>query len=149
MTASAPRTRPRSLPQVVGRKVRREYFVGPAQVEPRRGDHWAPCPFHQEKTASFHVDDRKGFYLLLRLPGQGRRVFKFVQETENMSFMEAVELLAREAGMTDARARSAGAGAARPAGRLAEVMEQALRHLPAAAADRRAAPARDYLAGRG
>lgn len=26
-----------------------------------KGDFWAPCPFHGEKGANFHVDDRKGF----------------------------------------------------------------------------------------
>ena len=47
-----------SIAQVVGRKVTwdaRKSNTG-------KGDFWAPCPFHQERTASFHVDDRKGFY---------------------------------------------------------------------------------------
>ena len=44
-----------SLSSVVGRKVTwdmRKSNLG-------KGDMWAPCPFHQEKSASFHVDDRK------------------------------------------------------------------------------------------
>src|SRR6185437_7055449 len=30
--------------------------------QPGRGDYWACCPFHGEKTPSFHADDRKGIY---------------------------------------------------------------------------------------
>jgi DNA primase len=84
-----------SLSQVVGRKVTWDR----RKSNPGRGDHWAPCPFHQEKTASFHVDDRKGYYHCFGCHAGGD-VFKFVQETENLGFMEAVESLAREAGMT-------------------------------------------------
>ena len=47
-----------SLSHVVGRKVTWDR----RKSNPARGDLWAPCPFHQEKSASFHVDDRKGFY---------------------------------------------------------------------------------------
>ena len=59
---------------------------------------WAPCPFHQEKYASFHVDDRKGFYYCFGCHAKGDAV-TFIKETENLGFMEAVEVLAREAGM--------------------------------------------------
>jgi len=59
---------------------------------------WAPCPFHQEKSASFHVDDRKGYYYCFGCHAKGDAL-SFVRETENVSFMEAVEILAREAGM--------------------------------------------------
>ena len=47
-----------SLSQVVGRKVTWEQ----KKTNITKGDYWAPCPFHSEKTASFHVDDKKGFY---------------------------------------------------------------------------------------
>ena len=64
-----------------------------------RGDYWAPCPFHQEKTASFHVDDKKGFYYCFGCQAKGDAL-SFIRETENVNFMEAVEILARECGMT-------------------------------------------------
>jgi DNA primase len=83
-----------SIAQVVGRKV----IWDNRKSNQAKGDMWAPCPFHQEKTASFHVEDRKGFYYCFGCHAKGD-MFKFVQETENVSFMEAVELLAREAGM--------------------------------------------------
>jgi DNA primase len=84
-----------SLTHVVGRKVAWDN----RKSNPGKGDMWAPCPFHQEKTASFHADDRKGFYYCFGCQAKGDAL-NFVMETENMSFMEAVETLAREAGMT-------------------------------------------------
>ena len=63
-----------------------------------KGDWWAPCPFHQEKSASFHVDDRKGFYYCFGCHAKGD-VVTFVKEADNLGFMEAVEVLARDAGM--------------------------------------------------
>ena len=83
-----------SLSQVVGRKVTWDT----RKSNPGKGDLWAPCPFHQEKSASFHVDDRKGFYYCFGCHAKGDAV-SFVKETENVGFMEAVEILAREAGM--------------------------------------------------
>ena len=59
---------------------------------------WAPCPFHQEKTASFHVDDQKGFYYCFGCHAKGDAI-SFVKETENVNFIEAVEILAKEAGL--------------------------------------------------
>jgi len=84
-----------SLVQVVGRKV----MWDNRKSNQAKGDMWAPCPFHQEKTASFHVDDRKGFYYCFGCHEKGDAI-SFVQSTENVGFMEAVEILAGEAGMT-------------------------------------------------
>lgn len=83
-----------SLSQVVGRKV----VWDQRRSNQARGDWWAPCPFHQEKTASFHVDDRKGFYYCFGCHAGGN-VITFLRESENLSFIEAVEMLAREVGM--------------------------------------------------
>ena len=83
-----------SLSDVVGRKV----VWDSRKSQPGKGDMWAPCPFHQEKTASFHVDDKKGFYYCFGCHAKGN-AFNFIMETENVPFMEAVEILAREAGM--------------------------------------------------
>lgn len=82
------------ITQVVGRKV----VWDPRKSKPHQGDMWGPCPFHQEKSASFHAVDRDGFYKCFGCQASGD-VIKFVQETENASFMEAIEILAAEAGM--------------------------------------------------
>ena len=64
-----------------------------------KGDFWAPCPFHTEKTASFHVDDNKGFYYCFGCHAKGD-AFKFLKEIENYSFIESVELLCKKTGTT-------------------------------------------------
>jgi len=83
-----------SLGQVVGRKV----IWDSRKSNQGKGDLWASCPFHQEKSASFHVDDRKGYYYCFGCHAKGDAI-SFVRETENVGFMEAVEILAGEAGM--------------------------------------------------
>ena len=83
-----------SLSQVVGRKV----MWDQRKSNQGKGDLWAPCPFHHEKTASFHVDDRKGYYYCFGCHEKGDAL-SFIQQTENVGFMEAVEILAQEAGM--------------------------------------------------
>ena len=62
-------------------------------------DFWAPCPFHQEKTASFHVDDTKGFYYCFGCQAKGN-VFSFLKEMEGLSFFDAVKALSEKAGIT-------------------------------------------------
>jgi len=54
----------------------------------------ALCPFHQERTPSFHFDSDKGFYKCFGCAKSGD-IFTFVQETEGLNFTEAVEALAQ------------------------------------------------------
>ena len=61
-------------------------------------DFWAPCPFHQEKTASFHVDDTKGFYYCFGCQAKGN-IFNFLKEMEGFSFFDAVRALSEKAGI--------------------------------------------------
>ena len=63
-----------------------------------KGDFWAPCPFHSEKTASFHVDDVKGYYYCFGCHKKGDAI-TFKMDAENFSFIEAVKILADEAGV--------------------------------------------------
>ncbi len=50
------------------------------------------CPFHQEKSPSFHVDPDKGFYKCFGC-GKSGDILSFVRETEQLSFSEAAEAL--------------------------------------------------------
>ena len=56
------------------------------------------CPFHKEKTPSFTVNDKKGFYHCFGCGAHGD-AFRFLMEAEKLPFMEAVEVLASMAGM--------------------------------------------------
>jgi len=133
-----------SIAQVVGRKV----MWDNRKSNQAKGDMWAPCPFHQEKTASFHVDDQKGYYYCFGCHAKGDAI-SFVRETENVGFMEAIEILAGEAGMPmperDPRAQEK----ADRRTQLAEVMEMAVQFFRLQLKTGQGAAARDYLAGRG
>ena len=132
-----------SITQVVGRKV----VWDTRKSNQGKGDMWAPCPFHQEKSASFHVDDRKGYYYCFGCHAKGDAL-GFIKETENVSFMEAVEILAREAGMPmPARDPLAQQKADRRT-QLADVMEQALQFFRLQLNTSAGADARGYLTGR-
>ncbi|WP_171231899.1 DNA primase [Ruegeria sp. HKCCA4812] len=133
-----------SLSQVVGRKV----IWDQRKSNQGKGDMWAPCPFHHEKTASFHVDDQKGFYYCFGCHAKGDAI-SFVKETENVSFIEAVEILAREAGMPmPARDPKAQEKQDRRS-QLADVMEQAVQFFRLQLKTGAGAEARDYLSRRG
>ena len=133
-----------SLTQVVGRKVTWDM----KKSNQGRGDYWAPCPFHQEKSASFHVDDRKGFYYCFGCHAKGDAV-TFVKETENLGFIEAVEVLAREAGMVMPARDPRAVEVADRRSLLTNCMEEAVKFFRLSLATSAAAEARAYLARRG
>ena len=56
------------------------------------------CPFHDEKSPSFHVTPSRGLYYCFGC-GAGGDVIGFVQEVEHLSFTEAVERLAAQFGV--------------------------------------------------
>src|SRR5229473_202741 len=56
------------------------------------------CPFHSEKTPSFHVNPEKGFFHCFGC-GVGGDVFKFLELHEKLAFPEAVKLLAQKCGI--------------------------------------------------
>ena len=58
----------------------------------------ACCPFHQEKTPSFHVNVQKNFYHCFGCEANGNSI-NFLREHDNLSFNEAVEELAKIAGV--------------------------------------------------
>jgi len=60
--------------------------------------HKGLCPFHQEKTPSFHVDREKGLWHCFGC-SLGGDAFDFIMRISNLSFMEAAEALAKRAGV--------------------------------------------------
>ena len=115
----------------------------------RAGREWKGCcPFHNEKSPSFYVNDDKGFYHCFGCGAHGD-VIRFLTEQEGLPFMEAVKQLAAQAGMEvpaaspQAKERAeAGDALSRLAGEAAAWFQQQL------ASDGGAA-AREYLARRG
>ena len=75
--------------QVVGRKV---------ALKKKGREYAGLSPFKIEKTPSFFVNDQKGFYHCFA-SGEHGDIFKFLMTTEGVSFPEAVERLAEEAGV--------------------------------------------------
>ena len=63
------------------------------------GDYWACCPFHQEKTPSFHVTESKNTYYCFGCHESGT-AFTFLEKHRKLNFREIVEYLASQAGMT-------------------------------------------------
>ncbi|HUN52449.1 MAG TPA: CHC2 zinc finger domain-containing protein, partial [Candidatus Sulfotelmatobacter sp.] len=55
------------------------------------------CPFHNEKSPSFTVSDDKGFFHCFGCGAHGDAI-EFVRRSDGLSFPEAVEALAKEAG---------------------------------------------------
>ncbi len=74
-------------------------FIGTyVQLRKRGNDLVGLCPFHGEKTPSFHVHPDRGFFKCFGC-GQGGDVIKFLQQLENLSFPDAARVLARQAGI--------------------------------------------------
>jgi DNA primase len=78
-----------SIVSVIGERVRLE----------RRGQsHLGLCPFHKEKTPSFHVNAEKGFFYCFGCQAGGN-VISFIQQVDGLTFPEAVRELAERAGI--------------------------------------------------
>ncbi len=60
--------------------------------------YWGCCPFHSEKTPSFHVVPDRQIYKCFGC-GKGGGAINFVMELENLPFRDAVAVLAKRAGM--------------------------------------------------
>ncbi len=128
------------MAETVGRRVR---LIRAGTV------HKGLCPFHQEKTPSFTVDERRGTFHCFGCGAHGNAI-DFVMRTENLGFREVVERLAQEVGLAlpeetpEARARDDRRTT------LQDVLQAAAEWFADRLADRRAGSvAWEYLAGRG
>ncbi|MBX9990555.1 DNA primase [Phreatobacter oligotrophus] len=124
--------------EVVGRRVKLK----------KQGREWRGLsPFNAEKTPSFYVNDQKGFYHCFSSGKHGDQ-FRFLMETEGLSFPEAVERLASDAGLAMPKVSAEEVQRAEKARTLYDVMELAAQYFQAMLQDRVGAKARGYLAGR-
>ncbi|MBN2675990.1 MAG: DNA primase [Alphaproteobacteria bacterium] len=78
-----------NITNIVGRRV---------SLKRKGRDQWGCCPFHGEKTPSFKVDESRGTYHCFGCHAHGDAI-KFVMETENLSFYEAIKQLAESTGL--------------------------------------------------
>jgi DNA primase len=115
---------------------------------PAAGDYWAPCPFHTERTASFHVRDKEGTFKCFGC-GEGGNVFKLCQKLEGLDFIEAVDKLAREAGIAPPDSSPQEQAAQDERARLLRAMAKAHGLYRRALLGAEGAGARAYLEGRG
>jgi DNA primase len=75
-----------------------EYIGGFVSLRKRGNDLVGLCPFHGEKTPSFHVHPDRGFFKCFGC-GAGGDVIRFVQLHENVGFVDALRALAKRAGI--------------------------------------------------
>ncbi|MCY3875997.1 MAG: DNA primase [Rhodobacteraceae bacterium] len=133
-----------SIARIIGEKLSWDA----KKSNPGRGEYWALCPFHQEKTPSFKVDDRKGFYYCFGCHSKGDAI-RFVRETKNVGFMDAVAMLAREAGMDMPAPDPKLKEKIDRQSRLVDIQEQALSFFRLQLNSAKAEAARRYLDDRG
>lgn len=75
-----------------------EVISGYLKMQKKGGNHWACCPFHNEKTPSFSVSGSKQMFHCFGC-GVSGNVYTFIMKYENYSFPEAVKMLADRAGV--------------------------------------------------
>jgi DNA primase len=133
-----------AISTVIGRSVQWDR----RKSNPAKGDFWACCPFHSEKTPSFHAEDRKGRYHCFGCQASGD-VFTFLVEKEGVSFPEAVERLAHDAGLPMPQVSPADDIREKERASLYDVMELATVFFETQIQAASGAGARGYLADRG
>jgi DNA primase len=127
------------LADVVGRRVK---------LQKRGRDFVGLCPFHNEKTPSFTVNEEKGFFHCFGCGAHGDAI-GFVMRAEGASFPEAVERLAGEAGLPVPQPDPEARAKAERQSTLLGAMEAAAKFFEAELKGSRGRAARDYVEGRG
>ncbi|MCD7111877.1 DNA primase [Rhizobium sp. DKSPLA3] len=113
-----------------------------------KGDYWACCPFHGEKSPSFHCEDRKGRYHCFGCGVSGDH-FRFLNELDGMSFPEAVQQIADLAGVAMPQPDVEAEKRDRQRSTLQDVMEMATQFFQDQLQTANGARARAYLRDRG
>ena len=123
--------------------------IAPSVKLLRAGREWkACCPFHQEKTPSFTVNDDKGFYHCFGCGAHGDAI-RFLTDARGLPFMEAVKELAAKANLDVPAADPRDQERAQRATGLTDVMAAAQTWFADMLASAEGADARAYLAKRG
>jgi DNA primase len=121
------------------------------QLKQRGMNHWGLCPFHQEKTPSFSVHSGRQWFHCFGC-GKSGDVFTFVQQMENISFPEALRLVAQKLDIKLPKMQYSSeheAQDARQRAQLIEMHERACIFFQEQLRRPEAAQARQYLNNRG
>ena len=128
-----------NVSDVVGRRVRLK----------KQGREWRGLsPFNAEKTPSFYVNDAKMAWFDFS-SGRNGNIFDFVMATDGLSFPEAVEALAGEAGLELPKPTAESVEREKVRAGLVEVLEMAAQFFEATLKGSAGARGRDYIATRG
>lgn len=106
------------------------------------------CPFHNEKTPSFTVNDEKGFYHCFGCGAHGD-VIEFTQHHDRLSFVDAVEKLAADAGLEIPKATPEERAVEARRGTMLEALDAAASYYEKCLQEPGGAAARTYLESRG
>lgn len=115
---------------------------------PAKGEFWACCPFHSEKSASFHVRDHQQSFYCFGCHAKGG-VIDLAMQLEGLSFVEAVESLAGYAGLALPEREARGGPDQGVRKRLFDALRLAGELFRSALAAPEGASVRAYLRGRG
>lgn len=116
----------RFLDEVIARTDLVDLVSESVRLTKKGSSYWGCCPFHSEKTPSFHVVPDRQIYKCFGC-GKGGGAINFVMELENLSFREAVEVLAKRAGMQMPETMGPSADARQRREKLLELNRQAAR----------------------
>lgn len=133
-----------NISDVIGRRVAWDKKKSNAP----KGDYWACCPFHGEKSPSFHCEDRKGRYHCFGCGVSGDH-FRFLTDLDGMSFPEAVQQIADMAGVSMPQPDPQAERRERERTTLQDVMEMATLFFQDQLQTAAGAKARAYLRDRG
>ncbi|KJF68339.1 MULTISPECIES: DNA primase [Rhizobium] len=133
-----------NISDVIGRRVSWDK----KKTNTPRGDYWACCPFHGEKSPSFHCEDRKGRYHCFGCGVSGDH-FRFLTDLEGLSFPEAVQQIADMAGISMPQPDPQAEKRERERTSLQDVMEMATLFFQDQLQTALGARARAYLRDRG
>lgn len=143
---------PGDLAQIVKQQADIVRVVGEyVQLKQRGMNHWGLCPFHQEKTPSFSVHSGRQWFHCFGC-GKSGDVFTFVQQVENVTFPEAIRLIAQKLDIKLPKMQYSSEHEEKDAkqrAQLIEMHERACSFFQEQLRKAEAAHARQYLSGRG
>lgn len=111
------------------------------------GSLWGCCPFHSERTPSFHVVPERQMYKCFGC-GKGGGVINFIMEIENLSYPDAIRFLAKRAGLEVPEDREENGAYRRRRERLLELNREAARFFHASLRGPEGRAGVEYLFGK-